>query len=106
MENISSDALAEVVQRIVQAVHPVQIVLFGSQAWGRPDEESDIDLLVILSTSEAPGYRRAQQVYRSLCGIRLPIEVVVRTRDEMNRAARIPTSLERQAVDRGRLLYG
>jgi predicted nucleotidyltransferase len=106
MENVSSDALADVVNRIIQAVHPEQILLFGSQAWGQPDEESDIDLLVVLGTSSEPGYRRAREVYRSLRGIRLPIEVVVRTREEMVRAARVPTSLERQAVDRGRLLYG
>jgi predicted nucleotidyltransferase len=106
MENVSSDALAEVVHRIIQAVHPEQILLFGSQAWGQPNEESDIDLLVVLGTSSEPGYRRAREVYRSLRGIRLPIEVVVRTRDEMIRAGRVPTSLERQALDRGRLLYG
>lgn len=106
MENVSSDALAEVVNRIIQAVHPEQILLFGSQAWGQPDEDSDIDLLVVLGTSSEPGYRRAREVYRSLRGIRLPIEVVVRTRDEMVRAAGVPTSLERQAVDQGRLLYG
>jgi predicted nucleotidyltransferase len=106
MENVSSDALAEVVHRIIQAVHPEQILLFGSQAWGQPNEESDIDLLVVLGTSSEPGYRREREVYRSLRGIRLPIEVVVRTRDEMIRAGRVPTSLERQALDRGRLLYG
>lgn len=106
MEKVSSDALAEVVHRIVQAVHPEQILLFGSQAWGQPNEDSDIDLLVVLGTSSEPGYRRAREVYRSLRGIRLPIEVVVRTRDEMIRAGRVPTSLERQALDRGRLLYG
>jgi uncharacterized protein len=106
MENVSSDALAEVVDRIIQAVHPEQILLYGSQAWGQPNEDSDIDLLVVLGTSSEPGYRRAREVYRSLRGIRLPIEVVVRTRDEMIRAGRVSTSLERQVLDRGRLLYG
>lgn len=106
MDMIPADALDEVVHRIVQAVHPEQILLFGSQAWGQPNEESDIDLLVVIGASSDPGYRRAREVYRSLRGIRLPIEVVVRTRDEMIHAARVPTSLERQALDQGRLLYG
>lgn len=102
----ASDALAELVKRIVQAVQPEQILLFGSHVWGQPNAESDIDLLIVLSASSQPGYRRAREVYRSLRGLRLPIEVVVRTRDEMTRAARVPTSLERQALDRGRRLYG
>lgn len=106
MVNVSSDALSDVVDRIIQAVHPEQILLYGSQAWGQPNEDSDIDLLVVLGASSEPGYRRAREVYRSLRGIRLPIEVVVRTRDEMIRAGRVSTSLERQALDRGRLLYG
>ncbi|WP_295392685.1 nucleotidyltransferase domain-containing protein [uncultured Thiodictyon sp.] len=106
MDTISPELLDEAVRRIVHAVHPEQILLFGSQAWGHPTADSDIDLLVILSTSDQPGYRRAQEVYRSLYGLTLPIEIVVRTRDEVTRAARVATSLERQALDRGRVLHG
>jgi predicted nucleotidyltransferase len=106
MDRISAELLDEAVRRIVQAVHPEQILLFGSQAWGHPTADSDIDLLVILSTSDQPGYRRAREVYRSLRGLTLPIEVVVRTRDEVATAARVATSLERQALDRGRVLHG
>jgi hypothetical protein len=58
------------VRRIVQAVHPEQILLFGSQAWGQPTADSDIDLLVILGASDQPGYRRTREVYRSLRGLR------------------------------------
>ncbi len=36
-----------IVRRIVEAVHPVRIILFGSHAYGTPTEGSDIDLLVI-----------------------------------------------------------
>lgn len=106
MKNIDPDWLAVAVERIVQAVHPERILLFGSQAWGQPTDESDIDLLVVLRTSDQPEYRRAQAVYRSLRGVPLPIEVVVRTHDEMRRAARVPTSLERQALERGTVLHG
>ncbi|TCT19297.1 nucleotidyltransferase domain-containing protein [Thiobaca trueperi] len=106
MQNIDSDLLAEAVRRIVQAVEPEQILLFGSQAWGHPTEDSDIDLLVVLKATNQPMYRRAREIYRSLRGIRLPIEVVVRTRDEMSRAALTPTSLERQAMEQGQVLHG
>ncbi|MBN2886406.1 MAG: nucleotidyltransferase domain-containing protein [Chromatiaceae bacterium] len=98
--------LNEAVDRIVRAVRPERILLFGSQVWGHPNDESDIDLLVVLSTSDQPAYRRAQQIYRSLRGLPLPIEVVVRTQDEMDRAARVPTSLECQALERGMVLHG
>lgn len=106
MKNVDSDLLAQAVERIVQAVHPERILLFGSQAWGQPTEESDIDLLVVLRASDQPEYRRAQAVYRSLRGVRLPIEVVVRTQDEMKRAAQVADSLECQALERGTVLHG
>jgi predicted nucleotidyltransferase len=106
MNAVSPALLDEAVRRIVQAVHPEQILLFGSQAWGQPTADSDIDLLVILGASDQPGYRRAREVYRCLRGLRLPIEVVVRTRAEVTRAARFAASLERQALDHGRVLHG
>lgn len=104
--NIGEGALEEAVHRIVQALHPVQVVLFGSQVWGTPTRDSDIDLLVIVEASSEPGYRRAREVYRSLRGIPLPIEAVVRTRDEVAHAARVANSLEHEALEKGRVLYG
>ena len=106
MNTVSPVMLDEAVRRIVQAVHPEQILLFGSQAWGQPTADSDIDLLVILGASDQPGYRHAREVYRSLQGLQLPIEVLVRTRAEVTRAAQCATSLERQALDHGRVLHG
>ncbi len=105
IKNNNRQMLAEAVERIVQAVNPEQILLFGSQAWGQPTPDSDIDLLIIVSASHQPGYTRAREVYRSLRGIPLPIEVVVRTREEVTRAAQVISSLEHQALMRGQVLY-
>lgn len=38
----------ELVQRIVQRLHPRKVLLFGSHAYGQPHEGSDIDLLVVV----------------------------------------------------------
>lgn len=105
MTELSPEMLQEVTRRIVSAVHPEQIVLFGSHAWGQPTEDSDLDLMVILDQSDQPGYRRATEIYRSLRGLKIPIEVVVRTRAEMNRGMAVKTSLERRVVEQGRLLF-
>jgi len=103
---LSPEMLQEVTRRIVSAVHPEQIVLFGSHAWGQPTEDSDLDLMVILDQSDQPGYRRATEIYRSLRGLKIPIEVVVRTRAEMNRGMAVKTSLERRVLEQGRVLHG
>jgi len=62
--------------------------------------------MVIVDRSELPGYRRAREVYRLLRGIRAPVEVVVRTRDEVKRGMAIKTSLERKVLEEGRILHG
>ena len=38
--------IRSLVQKIAQNVHPDKVILFGSQAWGGADKESDVDLLV------------------------------------------------------------
>jgi|ERR1017187_6171229 predicted nucleotidyltransferase len=39
--------LAPYLRVIVERIHPEKIILFGSYAYGQPDEHSDFDLLVI-----------------------------------------------------------
>lgn len=106
MQKLSTEILEEVTERIVNAVHPERILLFGSHVWGQPTEDSDIDLLIVVRHSDQPTYRRAREVYRSLRGLPLPVEVIVRTRDEVAQAARVVTSLERRVVAEGQVLYG
>lgn len=105
MQHLPSDLLAQATERIVNAQHPDKILLFGSHVWGQPTEDSDIDLLIIVPCSDQPPYRRARDVYRSLRGLPLPIEAVVRTRKEVAQATRVPTSLERKVLAEGRILH-
>ena len=38
----------ELVRRIVEAVHPLRIILFGSAARGEMGPESDVDVMVVM----------------------------------------------------------
>ncbi len=42
-----ANRLEPFVRAIVERIHPERIILFGSYAYGEPDEHSDVDLLVI-----------------------------------------------------------
>lgn len=44
---VDQDKLDEIVRRIVEAVAPEKIILFGSAARGDTGPHSDVDLLVI-----------------------------------------------------------
>lgn len=106
MKMLDTELLAEVTARLVAEFHPEQIILFGSHAWGTPDEDSDLDLLVIVPRSGLPPHERAARGYRALRGVLLPVEVHVRTRSEFDRDRHVPAYLEAQIAEEGQRLYG
>ncbi len=106
MNKLTPEILDEITRRIVKAVHPVKIVMFGSYAWGQPTVDSDLDLFVIVRSSDEPAYRRAREIYRSLRGIVVPVDVVVQTHDEVERSRKVITSLARKVMEEGKVLHG
>jgi len=97
--------MPEIVRRLVAALEPERIYLFGSQARGEAGPTSDIDLLVVVPRSDEPGYVRDRAAYHALWGIEAPVDVVVWTREEYERGLRIRTSLSATSERTGRLLY-
>lgn len=81
-------------------------MLYFLHAWGVPTPNSDIDLFIIVKDSDQPSYRRASKAYHSLRGMRAPIEVVVRTSEEVKQSTSVMTSLARKVLTQGKLLYG
>ena len=104
--NIADEKLAQVISRLAEHIRPDKIILFGSYAWGSPTEDSDIDLFIIVEESAKQAYRRAQDVYRILRGLSVPVEVLVYTRAEVERARKVATSLTAKVLAEGRVLYG
>ena len=73
------DKLKEMVDRLVEALAPERIYLFGSRARTEAQSDSDYDLLVVVATSELPAHRRDQRAYRALKGTGVPKDVLVWT---------------------------
>jgi predicted nucleotidyltransferase len=105
MARISAPLLQEITHRLVNEFQPEEIILFGSQAWGKPGEDSDLDLLVIISDSDLSPARRAMSAYQCLQGLNVPKDILVRTRAEVERFRHVQASLEHQIFERGTVLY-
>ena len=71
-------SLDAVIARIVSAVAPDRIILFGSRAQGTAAADSDYDLCIIKGNVE---HRRnlERQIYRLLYGLGVAVDVVVET---------------------------
>jgi predicted nucleotidyltransferase len=106
MKVIPPNALQEMVRRLVAAFQPEKIILFGSHAWGRPDEDSDVDLLVVIPHSDLKPVRRSAEAHRCLRGLAVPKDILVRTRAEVDRYRHLPASLEHVIFNQGKVLYG
>jgi len=102
---MSSEATTKIiVDRIVQGVHPLRVVLFGSHARGTATATSDVDLLIVLP--EVPDKRRAAIEIRRLLS-RLPVskDIIVTTPEEIKRRGALPGSVLRAALRDGKVLY-
>ena len=99
-----AEALPEVVQRIVQTLHPEKIVLFGSYADGTPTSDSDVDLLVVMETT-APPVERYLAVSRLLRPRPFPVDILVKRPDEIQSALGAGDFFIREVLSRGQVLY-
>jgi predicted nucleotidyltransferase len=96
--------LAEIVRRLVEAIDPDKIILFGSRARGDADAHSDVDLLIIKPSQDAH-HRRAGQAYGALWGIGVPTDVLWYTPDEVEEWSEVRFHVTARATSEGRVLY-
>ena len=79
---VSKETLEDIKHRLVKAYDPIAIYLFGSYAWGTPDEESDLDLLVVVEKSEEKSFRRPLVGYKALRGLELIENRIIETKEK------------------------
>ena len=95
---------AEIVRRIVALLPVERVVLFGSQAAGTANSNSDVDLLVV-----APFAGRrldtAVAVRKALRGLGIAKDIVVLKPEEYEQQKDIPGSAAWPAAHEGRVLH-
>jgi len=105
MTVLEEPLLNEMVRRLVDRFDPEEVILFGSHAWGEPNCDSDVDLLVIVSESDEGPVRRAQRAHGCLGGLSTPKDVLVKTRAEVDAFRHVRASLECRILEEGKVLY-
>jgi len=96
--------IQEMVRRIVAAVDPVRVVLFGSQARGGAGPESDLDFLIIQET-DLPRPKRSAPLYSLLRDFPCSKDILVYTPREVEEDAALPHALVTTALREGKVLY-
>jgi predicted nucleotidyltransferase len=101
---VTEEALQEIVHRLVTGLHPHKIILFGSYVYGTPTADSDVDLLVIVDTQARP-VDRYLRVSRLLRPRPFPLDLLVKTREEIEQALARDDTFMREITAQGRVLY-
>lgn len=98
-------AIDEMVRRIVTGFDPDQVILFGSYARGDADEDSDVDLAVILP--DVPGTRREMAVRMrvALNGMGICKDILVLTAADYAEQKPYVGTLGHILAREGRVLY-
>jgi len=97
-------SLRPAIQRIVSELKPEKVILFGSYAYGTPNPHSDVDLLVIMKT-KAPLKDRSWAVSRLLIPRPFPVDILVKTPKEVEKALKGGDFFIKEIIERGKVIY-
>jgi predicted nucleotidyltransferase len=89
--------------QIARAFNPKKIILYGSHAYGNPSTDSDIDMLVVLPF-EGKAVRKAIEI-RNKVHAELPLDLLVRTPEQLEDRIAQNDWFIREIVERGHTLY-
>ena len=89
---------------VARAFHPWKIILFGSYAYGKPTDYSDVDLLVIMPRARDRGERMSVRI-RQAIPRDFPLDLLVRTPAEVAKRLRWGDPFMREWLEKGKVLY-
>lgn len=99
-----SETLPAAVARIVEALHPQKIILFGSYAYGNPTPDSDVDLLVVVEPNGS-ARERYRMASASLYPRPFPVDILVKSPEELECALANRDYFVSEIVTQGQVIY-
>jgi predicted nucleotidyltransferase len=95
--------IRDLTSQIAREFSPDRIILFGSHAYGQPGNDSDVDILVVLPFKGKP-VRKAIEI-RNKINAGMPLDLIVRTPEQLAERLAQNDWFMREIVERGRTLY-
>lgn len=89
---------------IVREFAPLQVILFGSYAYGTPTEDSDVDLLVVMDIPKSEFSRKATEI-RQRISYRFGLDLLVRSPEDIAYRVSYNDWFLREVTEKGELLH-
>lgn len=100
---VSTDTIQWFCQEVVDKFQPEKIILFGSYAYGEPNQDSDVDLLVILPVEGEP-VEKAIEIRQSI-DYHFPLDLLVRSSEQLQKRVEMGDFFIQEILQKGRVLY-
>ena len=89
-------------REVAERFEPEKIILFGSYAYGVPNEDSDVDILVVMPTRNP--ISQAVRIQMAVSAP-FPMDLLVRSPEKLAKRLADGDSFLREIVTRGKILY-
>lgn len=95
-----------IAKRLIKFMDPNAIYLFGSLVWGNPDENSDIDLMILVNEYIESRLKLTAKAYKEIRDYSMyPTDLLIRTSAEFNEYSMVEGSLNNKILTKGIKLY-
>lgn len=103
---ISEKIIYQLKDKIIEAIDPEKIILFGSYGKGTQSKKSDLDIFIIVKEDKEPRYKRARRIRKKIWGlISIPKDILVYTEKEIKVWEDVPFSFVSNVLTEGVTIY-
>ncbi len=101
---ISAKEIQTTCDDIVREFAPLQVILFGSYAYGTPTEDSDVDLLVVMDILKSETWQQKWEMQQRIPK-RFDLDLQVRSREDIAYRVSHNDWFLREVLEKGDVLY-
>ncbi len=105
VEEVDDVLLKEVEERIVEAVNPLKIILFGSWAYGKPEKGSDLDIFVVVDNLKFSRREIRIKIRSVLRNLLISKDIVVSTPEDIEEWENVPQAFITSIMKKGKIIY-
>ena len=102
---VTRQEIQAITDDIVREFAPLQVILFGSYAYGTPTEDSDVDLLVVMDIPKSEFTRKAIEI-RQHISYRFGLDLFVRSPEDIAYRVSYNDWFLREITEKGEVLHG
>jgi predicted nucleotidyltransferase len=102
-DRIPQAAIDDVVRQIIEKFKPIKVILFGSYAYGKPTQISDVDLLVIMDSPLKES--QLSKTIRQGIDYHFGLDLIVKTPASITERIALGDFFLKEILQKGKVLY-